>query len=303
MPESRQIEITCDDGLKLHGHLWIASSNVQNTVVIINCATGVAARYYYRYAAFLAERGLHALTYDYRGIGASRPLRLKDCGYRWRDWGELDFEAALRFVNESYPSAKICVVGHSFGGFLPGFSKSGHLVDCMITVGAQYAWWPDYAVGNRLRLFVKWHIIMPVMTAAFGYFPGRKLGWLEDLPAGVAQEWSFRRKKMENNYPQEDRAGILQYFLQFRARILAIAVADDDIASLRSIRRGLSYYKNAKFVERKVTPSEFGVDEIGHFGLFHSRHSKDLWKETIEWLTVQDRIFGSHRSLSADQIL
>ncbi len=31
-------------------------------------------------------------------------------------------------------------------------------------------------------MLVKWHLAMPLLTMAFGYFPGKKLGWLEDTP-------------------------------------------------------------------------------------------------------------------------
>ena len=69
------------------------------------------------------------LTYDYRGIGASRPVRLAGCRYRWRDWGELDFEAVLGFLRQHPSAAPLLVVGHSVGGFLPGLAESGRLVD------------------------------------------------------------------------------------------------------------------------------------------------------------------------------
>jgi hypothetical protein len=53
----------------------------------------------------------------------------------------------------------------------------------MLTVGAQYAYWRDYAVRRRAQLLLKWHVIMPALTTLCGYFPGRRLGWLEDRPA------------------------------------------------------------------------------------------------------------------------
>ncbi|CAI2935935.1 protein of unknown function [Aminobacter niigataensis] len=182
------VEIVCDDGGVLHCHLWPRPFGSGFGTVILNPATGVLARYYHRYAAFLAGHGLDVLTYDYRGIGASRPADLRRCGYRWRDWGERDFDAALRFVLALDPGAPVMVVGHSIGGFLPGLAKSAPVITRMLTVGAQYAWWRDYAGDRRLRLFLKWHVAMPALTALLGYFPGKRLGWLEDLPSGVANE-------------------------------------------------------------------------------------------------------------------
>lgn len=51
------------------------------------CAPSLAARYYRRYAEFLADQGLAALTWDYRGVGDSRPENLRRRRIRWRDWG------------------------------------------------------------------------------------------------------------------------------------------------------------------------------------------------------------------------
>jgi predicted alpha/beta hydrolase len=145
------VEIVCRDDVVLGGDLWTNPSGRRHGTVIINPATGVPARYYHRYAAFLAAHDFDVLTYDYRGIGRSRPASLCGCRYRWRDWGEKDFDAALRFAKARDPHSAVLVVGHSIGGFLPGFSQDATLIDRMLTVGAQYAWWPDYAHGHRLR--------------------------------------------------------------------------------------------------------------------------------------------------------
>ena len=173
------------DGVTLGGHLWSPVAPPLGTV-IINPATGVLARYYHRYAAYLAAHGFAVLTYDYRGIGLSRPARLRGSGIRWRDWGERDFEAVVAFAHARDPHGSIAVVGHSIGGFLIGFAPSATRIDRVLTVGAQYAYWRDYAVARRRRLVLCWHVVMPALTRVFGYFPGKRLGWLEDLPAGVA---------------------------------------------------------------------------------------------------------------------
>src|SRR5690606_35857517 len=109
--------------------------------------------------------------------------------------------------------------------------ESGPTIDRMLTVGAQYAYWRDYAQGHRTNLFLKWHVVMPALTALFGYFPGRKLGWLEDLPAGVANEWSFRRARMELSYPAGMREEVVPRFAAISAPVLASAVSDDELGT------------------------------------------------------------------------
>ncbi|MDB5409628.1 MAG: putative alpha/beta hydrolase [Rhodospirillales bacterium] len=253
-------------------------------MVIVNPATGVLARYYHYFAHFLTEQGFAVLTYDYRGIGASRPKRLRGSGIRWRDWGELDFDAAVSWARRRDPDGLLVVVGHSIGGFLPGFAPNATQIDRIFTVGAQYAYWRDYAATHRRSLFLKWHLLMPALTVAFGFFPGRRLGWLEDLPAGVANEWSFRRARMELSYPAAEREAILARFAAVRAPILAVGVSDDEFGTPQAIRRALEYYRGSARRQVSLTPGDLGFPAIGHFDLFHSRHTTGFWGHACDFL-------------------
>jgi predicted alpha/beta hydrolase len=282
--DAEEVTIQARDGVQLGGHLWGTAAASPHGAVIINPATGVRARYYHYYARFLAEHGFAVLTYDYRGIGLSRPARLRGCGYRWRDWGELDFAAAVASMKHRGPDVPLAVVGHSIGGFLPGFAEGADMVDRVLTVGAQYAWWRDYAAERRAAMFMKWHVVMPAATALLGYFPGRRLGWLEDLPAGVAHEWSFRRARMEESYPLSERAGILARFAKVHAPILAVGLTDDDIGTPAAIGRALRYYTGSDRIQVTLAPADLGFEVIGHFGLFHARHAQGFWMETLKWL-------------------
>lgn len=281
-PEGRSVDLICGDAVRLGGHLWTVTGTVR-AQAIINPATGVPARYYHRYARFLAQSGIETLTYDYRGIGASRPERLAGCGYRWRHWGERDFEAALTFMADRR-DAPLLVVGHSIGGFLPGFALSAPRLTRILTVGAQYAWWKEYAEDRRALLFLKWHLVMPLATALCGYFPGKRLGWLEDLPAGVANEWSFRRARMELSYPPAERAAILARFAAVTAPILAVTPFDDDYAPLKAVRRTLTYFRGAASTAVVLQPQHLAATTVGHFALFHERFLPTFWKGTLEWL-------------------
>jgi predicted alpha/beta hydrolase len=285
-PQGQLVSFTCRDGIVLHGHLWPASPDAERRYgsIIINPATGVLARYYHYYAAFLAGEGFEVLTYDYRGIGLSRPQVLRGCGYHWRDWGEQDFDAALRFMTEVLPDQPLKVVGHSIGGYLPGLSPNAPRIERMLTMGAQYAWWRDYAAARRARLFWKWHVVMPALTALYGYFPGKRLGWLEDLPAGVANEWSFRGARMEKTHPPSERDAVLKRFAAVKAPILAFIVSDDELGTPNAVRRTLAYYTGSERTEVLIEPSFYGLAEIGHFSLFHSRHAKGFWQDTLKWL-------------------
>lgn len=281
-PPNAPVTLHCADGVSLHGHLWRARARREGQI-IINPATGVLAHYYHRYAAFLAMHGFEVLTWDYRGIGLSRPAKLRGCGYRWQDWGTQDFAAALAFM-AGRRSDPLIVVGHSIGGFLPGLAPGAEQIDRLLTIGAQYAWWGDYDHRRRLALLLKWHFAMPVLTAIFGYFPGRRLGWLEDLPAGVAHEWAFRRKRFELSHPAPERADVKRRMALVCADILAVAISDDELGTLPAIRRTLDYYTGADRTAVLLHPADYGRQVIGHFSLFHDSHAGGFWRETLTWL-------------------
>lgn len=281
-PVEQAVVFECLDGVQLRGHLWRTASPAHSRV-IVNGATGVLAKYYHRYAYFLALHGFSVLTYDYRGIGNSRPSQLKGCGYRWRDWGELDFEAAVTFM-ERESDAPLLVVGHSIGGFLPGLAASGTKIDRMLTVGAQYAWWGDYARQRRVQLFLKWHLAMPLLAWLCGYFPGRRLGWLEDLPANVAYEWSFRRPRFEKSHPWKERRSVLSRMEDVNASIMSVVVSDDELGTPAAVLRTLNYFSNAERCAVLVRPRDYGKAEIGHFNLFHDSHKEGFWRDTLVWL-------------------
>ncbi|USI75148.1 alpha/beta hydrolase family protein [Sphingomonas morindae] len=284
-PEGTPVRFFCDDGVLLRGTLW-ASTGDSAGQVILNPATGVLARYYHRYARFLAAHGLDVLTYDYRGIGGSRPADLRGCEYRWVDWGLLDFEAALAFMRARGGAGPLSVVGHSFGGVIPGLARNAATqVDRLLTVGAQYAWWGDYARDRRAALFGKWHVLMPLLTTVFGYFPGKRLGWLEDLPAGVAHAWSFGGPRFESRVRRGEGAELRARIAAFPAPILAVVVSDDELATPRAIRRTLDYYESAPRTTVLLRPSDFGRPAIGHFNLFHDSHAAGFWQDTLCWLT------------------
>lgn len=282
--EALPIEISASDGVVLGGHVWPRVRGAAAGTVIVNPATGVLARYYHHYARFLAAHGFDVVTYDYRGIGASRPASLRGCGYRWREWGEKDFEAVLAWVLARDGSGPVCVVGHSVGGALPGLAGHGSSIHRLLSVGGQFGCWRHYASSQRGRLFLKWHVAMPALTALFGYFPGRRLGWLEDLPAGVAYEWAFRRPSLEDNYPELERDAILGRFDAVTAPILAVTMSDDEIATVPAIRAVLDRYRGADRRQVLLRPADLGQETVGHFSLFHSRHATGFWLDTLLWL-------------------
>lgn len=285
-PGGTPISVECADGFTLGGHRWTPGRPDEGPlrVVIVTAATGVRATYYHRYAAFLAEAGFHVITFDYRGIGESRPDRLRGMRCRWQDWGRLDFDAVVAHVRSQWPDAEIAVVGHSVGGVVPLWADRSVEITRMLTVGGQYNWWRDWAPSARRTFLWRWKVVTPVLALVCGYVPAKRLGWMEDVPRGVAWECAWRRRRMEDNYPRRERPGVRATAAAIDASVLAVAPTDDDYGTVAALRRPLDYLPDAPRIQVMIPPAALGHDAIGHFGLFHSRHRDDFWPMSVRWL-------------------
>ncbi len=291
---STKVSFVAADGFLLHGRLWRALSTQKSAdrpIVIINPATSVRARYYASFAAFLHEHGFDVLTYDYRGIGESRPPSLRHFQAGWLDWGRQDFEAALTFVAARLPEQPIYVVAHSIGGFLIGLAASSHRIKRIFTMGAQYAYWKDYAPNQRVSMFVKWHVVMPLVTRLLGYFPGKRLGWLEDTPQGVVRDWTAPYPHFEDMWrrgsfriPAAELQTLTERFAAVQGETLAVSLADDEFGTIPAIQRLLRYFRNSPRTHLHIEPRDIGQASVGHFSFFHSRFESSLWRLPLEWL-------------------
>ncbi|WP_043458941.1 alpha/beta hydrolase family protein [Azohydromonas australica] len=288
----RPVSFTAADGYQLNGFVWRhPGPGRERPVVVVNPATSVRCRYYARFAAFLHAHGFDVLCYDYRGIGESRPRSLRGFEAGWIDWGRLDFEAALQLASDRFPGQPVQVVAHSVGGFLIGLAPSSHRVSRVFSMGAQYAHWRDYHRARRLRLLLKWHVVMPALTAVLGYFPGGRLGWLEDTPRGVVRDWTAPHPRFEDNWrrgalvlPPAELDALVARFAAVRGETLALSLSDDDFGTVPAVQRLLGYYRHSARTHLHLKPEAIGQARVGHFAFFHSRFEHSLWPLALEWL-------------------
>jgi len=299
VPVAQHLAAPCDfvlaaaDSYPLAARLW-ASTDTQSAfaTALINAGAGIGMRYYDRFAHFLATNGIPTLVYDYRGIGQSRPSVLRGFTASVEDWGSKDCAAALEWLSGRFPKARRIVIGHSIGGFVTGFVTNGRKIDRMLLVGAHTGYWRDYAARPRLPMYLLWHALMPALTRVVGYFPGRRLHLLNDLPAGVAFEWANRRrpefwwnKVTPDGEPDiQWRDNALSRFLAIRASTLALRFTDDAFATEAATTRILGLYQNCPATRMVVGPVGAGGQKIGHFGFFRSRFRETLWPRVLAWL-------------------
>jgi len=123
---------------------------------------------------------------------------------------------------------------------------------------------------------------MPLLTWLFGYFPGKRLGWLEDTPSGVVHDWATRTPRYEQR--PSGRALATLPFAQVRAATLAISLTDDPFGTVAATERLLGYLQGAERCHLRIAPGDISVGEIGHFAFFHARFRESLWPVAVQWL-------------------
>jgi predicted alpha/beta hydrolase len=259
-----------------------------DAAVLINSATAVKQVYYRRFATFLASRGVPALTFDYRGIGQSRPPSLKRFRARMAEWGTRDIPAAIDWLADRFPQARLFIVGHSAGGQLLGLAENNRRAHGLVAVCAQSGDWRLWKGLRRYLLAGLWYGLVPALSGVLGYFPGRKLGLGEDLPGGVAREWARWCRSRGYLTPHLGRS-LPDHFGGFRGPVLAYSSADDQLAPPAAVESLLCMYSRAANVERRhLEPRAQGLRAVGHFGFFR-RECAGLWPDVTSWMRAAVR--------------
>lgn len=250
--------------------------------MLIAGAMGVRQDFYAPFAAACAESGLHALTFDYRGMGWSRRGSLRGFDTDVSLWADRDLNAMLHEARRAAPSAPLYVLGHSLGGQILGIAPDNAMVDAAVTVSAGSGY---YKHNDRMPMQVRllWFGAIPLLTPLFGYFPGKALRMVGDLPLGVARQWRAWCLHPEYLLREGDRAR--DAFQRVESPILGYSFEDDDLITRPAIDHLHSFYRKAAVERRHVSP-EAG-QRIGHFGFFSERSRETLWRDTLAWLRAR----------------
>ena len=174
------ITIPAVDGYVLGATLFLPRG-AKHHAVLINSATAVPRKIYRGFAGYLARRGCAVLTYDYRGIGGSRPpaligynqpKSLVDFKATMSDWAALDATAAVEWMRERYKNLPLNYVGHSFGGQALGLLANNSEVSRALFIAAQAGYWKLIASPERYRVFALLNFVGIPLTRLLGYAPG-----------------------------------------------------------------------------------------------------------------------------------
>jgi predicted alpha/beta hydrolase len=247
-----------------------------NGAVLIVSAMGVARSYYAPFATWLASEGFTVATFDYRGTGGSRQGSLRGLRTDIVDWAELDCAAMIEALERRAPGKPIYWVGHSLGGQILGFVPNRDKLAKAITVATGSGYWRENTPSIRPLAWYLWHLLVPAVVALCGYFPGKKLRKIGDLPKEVMLQW--RRWCLHPDYAVGDGDAVRARFAAVRTPIVSLSFQDDEMMSARNTESMHGFYVNAPRTMKRIAPGEIGARRIGHFGFFRAAFEDSLWR-------------------------
>jgi predicted alpha/beta hydrolase len=277
------VTVTAADGRRLAGLHCVPEA--ARGALVVNGATGFPREYYLRFATYAAQRGYHALVYDYRGMGASadRPLALEPA--RMSDWGRLDMAATLAWLETRHPELPLFTVGHSVGGQLIGCMANQARARAHLMIATSTGYWRWQRFPFRYQALFFWKLYGPLELATRGFVPRGMLWRGDSLPRGVFLEWRSWCLSPQHFVPDLVTPG--SEFARVNAPVLSWSFSDDPIATPRAVEALLALYPNARIERRCTSPAELGVSAIGHQGFFAERHRESLWRPALDWLDAR----------------
>jgi len=277
------------DGYMLGGTVYIPKrSRESTTAVLLSSGGGILAAKYARFASFLAARGIPVLTYDYRGIGGSRPRKLRGFRALAEDWSEFDCGGAIAYLRSRYANAHLVSVAHSIGALITGGAPNVEEFARHVFICPHTGYYRDYLFKYRLPMVGLWHGVMPALTRVFGYFPAKRLRLGEDIPAGIALQWAARhspelRPEATTRDARRARSMMARYQL-LTGPILAIGFRDDAFATPKGMRRLLDTFPGARAEIMVLAPMDVQMRSVGHFGFFRREAARALWPKVLPFI-------------------
>jgi len=274
----RRVRLPMRDGAAIAGTWFDPDDDAEiRGVALVAPAMATPAGFYTGFAECLADDGIAALAFDYRGYGASLEGSLRDVvadAVQWaRDAADAMLAARARADALGVP---LTWIGHSLGGQVLPWAEHERL-DAAILVAAGSGYRAHLPPALRRRARFGWRLARP-LTAIFGYFPGRRVRFFGDLPSGPLLQWA-----RWCSHPEY----YLGEFPQLRERLAAVRVpvsllwaSDDELLAPSSFAWLARQFTRADVSLVRIDPAEEGRARVGHHGIFR-RDARALWDRYV----------------------
>jgi predicted alpha/beta hydrolase len=278
-PAMRQISFEASDGYPLSGSIFEGTG--AGPAVLISPAAAVPAKFYRHFADRLIRFGASTvLTYDYRGVAASVAPKGWKARLNMKDWGALDFPAALDSLKRISRPHPLVGIGHSFGGVALGLSNRSSDFQRYTALASLSGYYRNTA--EPFAVFARMNLLGVPLTIPFGKFP--KWGGLgEALPGSVFRDWA-RWCRNPNFLFADPKVPEARHFQSVRIPILSVGITDDMWGTPKAVDALLVHYNNAAIRELWLSPHESAPGPVGHLGFFRKQHEETLWPAVIDWI-------------------
>lgn len=272
--DMKKLILTTEDHISLAVHLFQPEKS-NGKLLLINAATGVKQQVYFSFAQYFAEQGFTVFTYDYRGIGLSKPKNMKGFHSSMRIWGSKDYKTLTQYIKNNFPDYRKYCLGHSVGALILGMNKDSEMFEEFVFVGTQNAFVGNLRGVTKIEAYLGFGIVQPITTSLLGYFPAHWFGLGESLPKHCAYDWRtlILNKKSTNRLLEK----VDNYSKDLKQNVFVIRAEDDVWLTERGVLSLLNNtYPNLNPTYRLVKTSESDKKEIGHINFFRSYNNK-LW--------------------------
>lgn len=269
-----KLSLTTQDGISIISHLFLPEKS-NNKLLLINSATGVKQQIYFSFAHYFSKKGFTVITYDYRGIGLSKPEKMKNFKASMRIWGSEDYKIVTDYIKNHFNEYRKYCLGHSVGALILGMNDDSVMFEEFVFVGTQNAFVGNLKFRTKIEAYLGFGIVQPLTTGLLGYFPANWFGLGESLPKNCAYDWRtlILNRKSTNGLLEK----IVDYSKKLTQKVFVIRAEDDVWLTEKGVRSLLeNTYPNLKPTYRLLKTAESEKGEIGHVNFFRS-YNKKLW--------------------------
>lgn len=273
------ITFSTGDGIALAGRVYEPPGSASTTALVTG-GVGVPQRIYRPLLEWLAAQGIRCLSFDYRGCGESRHTPNGVATASLTAWAKRDAVAALEHAEQAW-AEPVVLLAHSFGGQLLAIADAMKRVRAVVMVASQVGnarYWDGL---DRLKIAAFWYLLLPVFSLFYEITP-RWLG--SRLPRGAAREWACWGRQPDWLFSVNPDAG--ERLRNFPKPILSFSVDDDDLAPPRAAVELIRRFNPDIMDARRLLADAFGIDRIGHYGVFQREELLPVWREIHGFLSA-----------------
>ena len=237
-----------------------------------------------------------SLTSLTSGLGTSRDkastvaytspnLRDQELIDRIREVLDEDIPALLAWLDQHQPGQPVVLMGHSLGGHYASMTagRSPERIAGVILSACGTACFEAFEgkVRHQLRVLI---MMIPLLTRAFGYYPGEKVGFGGREARRLMHDWlqlARHNRYAADGLDEDLEAGIRR----FNKPLLLLRMADDDFAPKAAMDAIRARYSSAEVSERVLDATALG-DRADH--LRWVRTPQAVAREVRDWLTSHD---------------